>query len=125
MDSTGSIAWHLLKLIHGVAGIPEDWLQQLELRDVIERLARDLWSHFGPEERPPCDDESQARAGGDRTQVSGAGWARVPPSAVCVRLLTSRGETLESLGLRRVLRETHSGVLRDVLFADARDCLRR
>jgi hypothetical protein len=31
-------------------------LQQLELRDVIERMARDLWSHFGPEEREPCRD---------------------------------------------------------------------
>jgi ADP-ribosylglycohydrolase len=55
-DSTRSIAGKLLGLIHGVGGIPEDWLQQPELRDVVERMARDLWSHFGPAERGPCDD---------------------------------------------------------------------
>ena len=55
-DSTGSIAGNLLGLIHGRNGIPEEWLQQLELRDVIERIAQDPWSHFGPEERGPCGD---------------------------------------------------------------------
>ena len=55
-DSTGSIAGNLLGLIHGRSGIPADWLQQLELRDVIERVGRDLWSHFGPEERGLCRD---------------------------------------------------------------------
>jgi hypothetical protein len=39
-----------------VRGIPADWLAQLELRDVIERIAGDLWSHFGPEEREPGGD---------------------------------------------------------------------
>jgi ADP-ribosylglycohydrolase len=55
-DSTGSIAGNLLGLIHGVRGIPADWLEGLELRDVIERVGRDLWAHFGPEERRPCKD---------------------------------------------------------------------
>jgi hypothetical protein len=27
-----------------------DYLAQLELRDVIERMARDLWNHFGAED---------------------------------------------------------------------------
>jgi len=56
-DSTGSIAGNLLGLIHGRSGIPADWLQQLELRDVVKRVAQDLWSHFGPEERVPCGDQ--------------------------------------------------------------------
>ena len=34
--------------MHGVEGSPEEWLAQLALRDVIARMARDLWSHFGP-----------------------------------------------------------------------------
>jgi ADP-ribosylglycohydrolase len=55
-DSTGSIAGNLLGLIHGVEGIPQEWPQQLELREVIERMARDLWTHFGPDERGPCHD---------------------------------------------------------------------
>jgi ADP-ribosylglycohydrolase len=55
-DSTGSIAGNLLGLIHGKRGITEEWLAQLELRDVIERVGNDLWAHFGPDERQPCDD---------------------------------------------------------------------
>ena len=53
-DSTGSNAGNPLKWIHWMSGIPEDWLQQLELLEVVKRMARDLWSHFGPEERAPC-----------------------------------------------------------------------
>ena len=33
---------NLLGLIHGRSGIPADWLTQLELRDVIERVGQDL-----------------------------------------------------------------------------------
>jgi ADP-ribosylglycohydrolase len=55
-DSTGSIAGNLLGLVHGKGGIPDEWLDRLELRDVIARVALDLWTHFGPEERGPCKD---------------------------------------------------------------------
>jgi ADP-ribosylglycohydrolase len=41
-DSTGSIAGNLLGVQFGVNAIPHTWLQELELRDVIERLAIDL-----------------------------------------------------------------------------------
>lgn len=41
-DSTGLIAGHLLGLKHGATGIPQPWLEALELRDAIERIARDL-----------------------------------------------------------------------------------
>jgi len=54
-DSTGSIAGNLLGLLHGRSGIPAEWLDQLELRDVIERVGENLWAHLGPEERGPCD----------------------------------------------------------------------
>jgi ADP-ribosylglycohydrolase len=54
-DSTGSIAGNLLGLLHGKSGIPAEWLERLELRDVLERVARDLWTHFGVEDREPCD----------------------------------------------------------------------
>ena len=55
-DSTGSIAGNLLGLIHGEGGIPNRWLEGLELRDVITTVAEDLWSHFGPGERAGCND---------------------------------------------------------------------
>ena len=56
-DSTGSIAGNLLGLVHGKSGIPADWLEHLELRDVIERVGNDLWAHFGREESKPCRDQ--------------------------------------------------------------------
>lgn len=41
-DSTGLITGHFLGLVHGVTAIPVHLLDQLELRDVIERIAQDL-----------------------------------------------------------------------------------
>ncbi|HWE41978.1 MAG TPA: ADP-ribosylglycohydrolase family protein [Gemmatimonadaceae bacterium] len=41
-DSTGAIAGNLLGAALGVSAIPPRWLEVLELRDVIERLADDL-----------------------------------------------------------------------------------
>jgi ADP-ribosylglycohydrolase len=56
-DSTGSIAGNILGLIHGERGIPTRWLAQLELREVITKVADDVWLHFG-DGRPEgdCDD---------------------------------------------------------------------
>ncbi|MFC2173508.1 ADP-ribosylglycohydrolase family protein [Acidobacteriota bacterium] len=51
-DSTGSIAGNLLGLIHGERGVPQYWLERLELRDVIAEIAYDLWLHFGEGEKP-------------------------------------------------------------------------
>ena len=58
-DSTGSIAGNILGLIHGEAAIPTRWLERLELRDIIEEVAHDLWLHFGegaPDRTEPCSD---------------------------------------------------------------------
>jgi len=41
-DSTGAIAGNLAGTLYGVDAIPADWLAQLELRDIIDRLASDL-----------------------------------------------------------------------------------
>ncbi len=41
-DSTGLIAGNLLGIQRGVASIPERWLDKLELRDVIEKVAEDM-----------------------------------------------------------------------------------
>lgn len=41
-DSTGLIAGHFLGIQHGAADIPARWLDQLELREVIERMAEDI-----------------------------------------------------------------------------------
>lgn len=43
-DSTGSIVGNLLGAMHGVKAIPAEWLEPLELRDVITELARDLYA---------------------------------------------------------------------------------
>lgn len=42
-DSTGAITGNLLGVIYGINGIPDHWLEQIELREEIERLARGLY----------------------------------------------------------------------------------
>ena len=41
-DSTGAMTGNLLGAIHGMAAVPPRWLTTLELKDVIETVARDL-----------------------------------------------------------------------------------
>lgn len=41
-DSTGSLTGQLLGTLWGVECVPQRWLDQVELRDIIEELARDL-----------------------------------------------------------------------------------
>jgi ADP-ribosylglycohydrolase len=41
-DSTGAITGNLLGALHGVSAIPPEWLEPLELRDVITEIAGDL-----------------------------------------------------------------------------------
>jgi ADP-ribosylglycohydrolase len=43
-DSTGSMVGNLLGAMHGVEALPPAWLDDLELRGVIDRVARDLRS---------------------------------------------------------------------------------
>lgn len=43
-DSTGSIAGNLMGASMGAQAIPSEWLDGLELRDVIETIGRDLWA---------------------------------------------------------------------------------
>ncbi|WP_341303227.1 ADP-ribosylglycohydrolase family protein [Pseudomonas sp. TMP25] len=64
-DSTGLIAGHLLGMQLGVEAIPQRWLRNLELRQVIEQVAQDIeWvpQHY-------C---------GDGGEHDGAIWARYP-----------------------------------------------
>ncbi len=42
-DSTGAIAGNLAGTLYGVSAIPEEWLEPLELRDVITEIADDLY----------------------------------------------------------------------------------
>ena len=41
-DSTGAIAGNLAGALYGEAAIPPEWLEALELRDVIEQVADDF-----------------------------------------------------------------------------------
>jgi ADP-ribosyl-[dinitrogen reductase] hydrolase len=40
-DSTGAIAGNILGLIHGIDGIPKEWIDDLEVRDLIDIMADD------------------------------------------------------------------------------------
>ena len=42
-DSTGCITGHILGALHGVEAIPKRWLDQLELVDLVDRVAHDLY----------------------------------------------------------------------------------
>lgn len=62
-DSTGAITGNLLGTIHGIEGIPNRWLDALELRDVITEVADDLFEseHWDDDPLGPYDDR-RARA---------------------------------------------------------------
>jgi ADP-ribosylglycohydrolase len=42
-DSTGCITGHILGALHGVEGIPQRWLDQLDLKDVVDIVATDVY----------------------------------------------------------------------------------
>jgi ADP-ribosyl-[dinitrogen reductase] hydrolase len=60
-DSTGAITGNVLGAMLGAGAMPLRWLEQVELRDVIDRIARDLHSAVAlgelpdPEAYPPYD----------------------------------------------------------------------
>ncbi|EMD0638856.1 ADP-ribosylglycohydrolase family protein [Salmonella enterica] len=59
-DSTGSIAGNILGILHGVEGIPAEWLEKLEMRALIERTATDLhecptWASEGDWQQYACN----------------------------------------------------------------------
>ena len=43
-DSTGAITGNILGAMHGVEVLPRAWAEQVELRDIIERVAGDLYA---------------------------------------------------------------------------------
>ena len=45
-DSTGSLVGNLLGAMHGSEALPASWLAELELCDLIETMAVDLWASF-------------------------------------------------------------------------------
>lgn len=58
-DSTGMIAGNLLGLIYGPQAIPERWLEELELREAITRIAVDLAEI--PAQYETCSDSREQR----------------------------------------------------------------
>ncbi|SDC98000.1 ADP-ribosylglycohydrolase family protein [Actinokineospora iranica] len=54
-DSTGAVCGNIVGALYGEDAIDQGWLSQLELRDVIERLANDALAEFGP--TPPNNGE--------------------------------------------------------------------
>lgn len=55
-DSTGSIAGQILGAMLGVEAIPTDWLNELGLRSVVERVAEDLYDAFHENREFPAQD---------------------------------------------------------------------
>ena len=45
-DSTGAITGHIVGAYLGLSSIPEEWVQKLEIREVIEQIADDLLSYY-------------------------------------------------------------------------------
>ncbi|MGW1679109.1 ADP-ribosylglycohydrolase family protein [Saccharopolyspora sp. NPDC002376] len=52
-DSTGIVCGNIAGALHGARAVPPEWLASLELRGVIETLARDALAEFSP--GPPTD----------------------------------------------------------------------
>jgi ADP-ribosylglycohydrolase len=57
-DSTGAIAGNLVGAQYGVGVIPTRWLEQIELRDVVEQVATDLVMELP---LAPCDGATEAQ----------------------------------------------------------------
>ena len=53
-DSTGAVCGNLAGAMYGVGAIPEEWLDRLEMREVITSLTGDALAEFG--QHPPADD---------------------------------------------------------------------
>jgi ADP-ribosylglycohydrolase len=45
-DSTGAMTGSLLGTLLGVSAIPDEWIQELEAREIIATVAEDLAAHF-------------------------------------------------------------------------------
>jgi ADP-ribosylglycohydrolase len=67
-DSTGSITGNLLGTILGVDALPREWLEPLELRDVITEIANDLYD---------CRDWDIGAYGGD-PELRDRIWSKYP-----------------------------------------------
>ena len=46
-DSTGCITGNILGALYGIDIIPENWISELELKELIEEIAGDLFEQFG------------------------------------------------------------------------------
>jgi ADP-ribosyl-[dinitrogen reductase] hydrolase len=53
-DSTGSLTGNLLGAMFGLRCLPRSWLNELELRDLVERIATDMHRVFGRAEAGSC-----------------------------------------------------------------------
>jgi len=54
-DSTGCITGHILGALHGIEAIPQRWLDQLDLKDVVDTVATDLYR--STHDRDALDDD--------------------------------------------------------------------
>ena len=73
-DSTGSITSNLLGTMLGVEAHPSEWLCDLELRDVVEEVATDLYAF--PEWRGERVAEENRRSGSGRSIQESSGRPR-------------------------------------------------
>ncbi|HPU00500.1 MAG TPA: ADP-ribosylglycohydrolase family protein [Bacillota bacterium] len=53
-DSTGAIAGNILGVYLGLSGIPTDWVEQVELKEVLLELADDLLTRYRDDEAWRC-----------------------------------------------------------------------
>lgn len=84
-DSTGSIAGQIIGAYFGEEALPKEWLEKLELREVIEELAEDLYngcpiSEYSPYRDPAWEQKYLMRKPPERTSTDRYFISYVPES---------------------------------------------
>ena len=51
-DSTGAITGNIVGTLNGTAALPAEWVERVELRDVIETVSRDLAAILNEQQDP-------------------------------------------------------------------------
>ncbi|WP_107248158.1 ADP-ribosylglycohydrolase family protein [Carbonactinospora thermoautotrophica] len=77
-DSTGAIAGNIAGASFGLSGIPAHWIERLERKDVLFRIAEDAYREFGP--NPPTDPEWFQRYPIKMSEGQDSGPAQPDPS---------------------------------------------
>ena len=102
-DSTGAIAGNLLGMMFGAGAIPAEWLDALELRDVIATVGEDLYRHFASQARDWDDDPAIGGRRGSDSQSCRSSSIDRSRNASSSAPNGSRARSLGPRGWRRII----------------------